>query len=79
MPCKKLKYTGVRVRSMVRTIEFVTTIDCHNVDETLERALDDLRTIGAAEVVGTEAISETFEAACTILQNRARNALERDE
>lgn len=65
-------YTFVnKTKAKVITIEWVLDIDeSVETHEALDSALDQLRTVGAAEVVSRNHATENFDTACAILDRR---------
>lgn len=57
------------VKSRLYVIEFVAPVD-NDIVETLERALDELRTTGAAEVTGRWFLTNSFNDAAGSLHTR---------
>jgi hypothetical protein len=67
----KPSYTESECNSVVFTIEAVYDINEPDIQEYIEHALENLRSVGSADVVNREAVVETFEEACRILEERA--------
>lgn len=67
----KPSYTETACNSVVFTLEAVYDINAPDIQEYIEHALENLRSIGSAAVVSRQAVVETFDEASGILEERA--------
>ena len=74
-PMKRREYAVVKgPQCMVVAIEVVVEVkDAPEAGEQVAQALDTLRNIGAAEVVGQQFVLNSFQDACVVLASRSAN------